>query len=154
MAVEVSGILVREDGVYCGPLPGCWEVGPRSKARGQRSRGVHDLLAYPGPIARPRSAASKGLENGAPASPSRYAEQAKDLPAAAQRPGAGAKVKLIDPDWLAEKILNACRRRRAELVVPAKARWLFALATLETTPRHFVPRALVQELAWRVPGAR
>jgi NAD(P)-dependent dehydrogenase (short-subunit alcohol dehydrogenase family) len=93
-------------------------------------RGLHVLLVCPGPIARPESAGSNRLENGAPASATRYAEQAKDLPPEARQPGGGAKVKLIDPDWLAEKILDTCRRRRSELVVPAKARLLFALAQL------------------------
>jgi hypothetical protein len=45
-------------------------------------------------------------------------------------PGAGAKLGAIDPDALAESILRACRKRKAELVVPGKARLLFALAQL------------------------
>jgi len=80
-------------------------------------QGVHTLLVCPGPIAR---------ADGGP----RYEEQAANLPPAAHRPGGGAKVKTIDPDHLARQILRACQRRKAELIVPAKARMLFALAQL------------------------
>jgi len=91
---------------YCQQLR--LELGPR---------GLHVLLACPGPIAR---------EENAP----RYTEQTADVPAEARRPGAGAKLRGIEPDWLAKKILTACEQRRSELVVPAKARLLFALAQL------------------------
>ena len=37
---------------------------------------------------------------------------------------------MIDPDWLARKIVQALERRRAELVVPAKARLLFAVSQI------------------------
>ncbi len=83
-------------------------------------QGLHVLLVCPGPIAR---------EDGGP----RYAEQAANLPKAAQRPGGGARIKTIDPDWLAQRIVWACQRRQTELVVPSKARWLFALAQLSPT---------------------
>jgi NAD(P)-dependent dehydrogenase (short-subunit alcohol dehydrogenase family) len=79
-------------------------------------RGLHVMLVCPGPIARvgagPRYAAAEGV------------------PEIAQRPGAGARVKAIDPDWLAGAILKACERRRPELVVPAKAKLLFAISQL------------------------
>ena len=45
-------------------------------------------------------------------------------------PGGGAKVTAIDPKILSAKILDACERRQPELVVPAKARLLFALSQL------------------------
>ena len=61
---------------------------------------------------------------------SRYADQTAGLPEHAQKPGGGAKLKLIDPDRLATRILDACRRRRPELVVPGKARLLFAVSQL------------------------
>ena len=81
------------------------------------SRGLHVLLVCPGPVARDdeRLYPLEGLE---------------DLPEEARRPGAGVKVGAISPEWLAQKILKACERRRPELVVPAKARLLFALAQL------------------------
>ena len=52
---------------------------------------------------------------------------------AARKPGAGAKVKGIDPQELAEKIVDAQRRRRDELMVPSKSRILFAIAQLSPT---------------------
>lgn len=79
--------------------------------------GAHVLLVCPGPIAR---------DNGAP----RYAENTPDVPVSAQRPGGGTKVTAIDPKILAAKILDACERRQPELIVPAKARFLFALSQL------------------------
>ncbi|HEY4232439.1 MAG TPA: SDR family NAD(P)-dependent oxidoreductase [Lacipirellulaceae bacterium] len=84
------------------------EIGPR---------GTHVLLVCPGPIA------------GDHAAP-RYASASPTLPAAAQRPGGGANVKAIDPNRLAAKILRACERRQPELIVPARARALFALSQL------------------------
>lgn len=79
--------------------------------------GLHTLLVCPGPIARQDDSA-------------RYAEQAQNLPAEANRPGGGAKLKGIDPDWLAKKILDACEQRRPELVVPWKVRLLCSLSQL------------------------
>jgi len=79
-------------------------------------RGVNTLLVSPGPIAHDDAA-------------DRYANQTANLPQAAARPG-GTRLKPIDPKWLAEKILRASERRQAELVVPGKARLLFALAQL------------------------
>jgi NAD(P)-dependent dehydrogenase (short-subunit alcohol dehydrogenase family) len=80
-------------------------------------RGLHVLLVCPGPIARrdPRLYPLEGLE---------------DVPHEARRPGAGVRVKAIPPEKLARAILRACERRQPELVMPAKARWLFALSQL------------------------
>jgi len=80
-------------------------------------QGLHVLLVCPGPIARPdeRLYPLEGL---------------KDLPESARRPGAGVKVGAIAPEKLARAILRACRRRQPELVVPGKARLLFALTQL------------------------
>jgi short-subunit dehydrogenase len=83
-------------------------------------KGLHTLLVCPGPIAR------DDRDQGA----ARYANQAPEVPAAAHQPGGGAKVRAIDPHWLAEKILRACLQRRAELVVPRRARLLFAISQL------------------------
>lgn len=80
------------------------------------SQGLHVLLVCPGPIRRDDAGA-------------RY-EPAGEMPEAARQPGGGVKLKGIDPDWLAERILLACERRKAELIVPAKARLLFAIAQL------------------------
>lgn len=80
-------------------------------------QGLHVLLVCPGPLAR----ADQGQ---------RYDQQATGLPDAARRPGGGAKVRAIDPNALAGRILRACERRRAELILPGKARLLFAISQL------------------------
>jgi uncharacterized protein len=79
--------------------------------------GLHVLLVCPGPIARSdaRLYPLEGLE---------------DIPERARRPGAGVHVRAIAPDKLAAAILHACERRQPELVMPGKARLLFALAQL------------------------
>ncbi len=79
--------------------------------------GMHILHVCPGPLKRDDS------------SP-RYTEAAENLPPEAQQPGAGAKLKGIDPTWLAERILLACEKRQVELVVPWKVRALLAISQL------------------------
>jgi short-subunit dehydrogenase len=79
--------------------------------------GLHTLLVCPGPIRRDDAG-------------SRYDSKAGDLPAAAREPGGGVKLKGIDPDWLARRILVACERRQAELIVPGRAKLLFAISQL------------------------
>ncbi len=83
--------------------------------------GLHVLLVCPGPIAHdePRAADSE-----------RAREDVGDIPESARKPGAGAKVKLLRPDVLAEKIVHACESRQPELVLPGKARLLFAISAL------------------------
>lgn len=80
-------------------------------------RGLHVLLVCPGPLLRDDAG-------------QRYAAQAGDLPESAKKPGGGVKIKGLDPDLLAQKILRACERRQLELIVPAKARILFVLNQL------------------------
>ena len=80
-------------------------------------RGLHVLLVLPGPIARDE--------------PRTYsAEKLASLPASARKPGGGAKVGLLRCDKLAGQILNACERRKPELVVPGRARLVFAISQL------------------------
>ncbi|MCL2347773.1 MAG: SDR family NAD(P)-dependent oxidoreductase [Planctomycetaceae bacterium] len=79
--------------------------------------GVHTLLVCPGPIKRD----SERLYP---------LEGTTGIPENALTPGAGVKVGEIDPQRLAAKILNACERRKPELVLPARARLLFAIAQL------------------------
>ena len=82
--------------------------------------GVHVMLVCPGPIARDDAG-------------TRYVAAAPGVPAEAQAPGAGARIKAIDPEGLAAHILRACERRKPELVVPDKARLLFAITQLSAT---------------------
>jgi NAD(P)-dependent dehydrogenase (short-subunit alcohol dehydrogenase family) len=77
--------------------------------------GLHVLLVCPGPLARDEQRTYG-------------AEHDPTLPASAAQPGGGAKTRLIDPRQLAERIVTACERRQLELIVPGKARLLFALA--------------------------
>ncbi len=80
-------------------------------------QGLHVLLVSPGPIARDE--------------PRTYgADKMKSLPASASKPGGGVKVNLIQADRLAQQILRACQRRKPELVVPGRARWIFAISQL------------------------
>lgn len=83
-------------------------------------RGLHTLLVCPGPITR----------DDAQATAARYAVQGSEVPAAAHQPGGGAKVRHIDPHRLADQILRACEKRRAELVVPWSPRLLFVAAQI------------------------
>ncbi|MEW4454249.1 SDR family NAD(P)-dependent oxidoreductase [Bremerella sp. JC817] len=79
--------------------------------------GIHVMLVCPGPIARDDAG-------------QRYADQTDGLPDSARKPGAGVKVKSIDPATLADTILKGCEKRQTEIVWPGKARLLFAIAQL------------------------
>jgi uncharacterized protein len=80
-------------------------------------RGLHVLLVSPGPIARDE--------------PRVYsAEKLASLPPGARKPGGGVKVGLLRPEKLAVQIVNACERRKPELVVPGRARLVFAISQL------------------------
>ena len=82
-----------------------------------QEKGLHVLLVCPGPVKRDN--------------PRLYPlKKAEGIPDSALLPGAGVKVGKIDPVRLAEKILVYCQKRKPELVIPAKARILFALSQL------------------------
>jgi NAD(P)-dependent dehydrogenase (short-subunit alcohol dehydrogenase family) len=80
-------------------------------------QGLHVLLVCPGPVERKdaRLYPLAGLEG---------------IPESARRPGGGVKTKAISPEKLADAILAACENRRPEIVMPGKARLLFAIAQL------------------------
>jgi uncharacterized protein len=80
-------------------------------------QGLHVLLVSPGPIRRDEPRVYTG-------------EKVDSIPTSARKPGAGVKVGLIDPERLANQIVDACQRRRAELVVPGRARVIFAITQL------------------------
>ncbi|MDR1492586.1 MAG: SDR family NAD(P)-dependent oxidoreductase [Planctomycetaceae bacterium] len=79
--------------------------------------GIHTLFVCPGPIQRD----SERLYQ---------LEGTEEIPENALKPGAGVKVGKISPQYLAAKILKACEKRKPELVIPARARLLFAIAQL------------------------
>jgi uncharacterized protein len=84
-------------------------------------QGLHVLLVCPGPIARDETRdALAQRERG----------DAHELPASARQPGAGVRISVLHPEDLAERIVRACERRQPELIVPGRARLLFALAAL------------------------
>lgn len=78
---------------------------------------VHCLFVCCGPIRREDAG-------------NRYDDQADGLDASARKPGAGVKLKGIDPHKLAEKIEAATRKRKPELIVPFYVRLLFTLQQL------------------------
>jgi short-subunit dehydrogenase len=118
--VQIGSLAARVASRYLGPYPASkfplvayaqqlrLELGPQ---------GLHVLLVCPGPLRRDDSG-------------QRYDDQAEALPPEARRPGGGARLKAIDPHDLARRIARACERRQPELVVPGKARLLFALSQL------------------------
>ncbi len=95
--------------------------------------GLHVLLVCPGPIARdePRRPDSE-----------RAQENVGDIPESARKPGAGVKVNLLRPEYLAERIIRACDRRDPELVVPGKARILFAVSALSARMGDWLVRKM------------
>jgi short-subunit dehydrogenase len=90
-------------------------------------RGLHVLLVCPGPIQ--RSDAGR-----------RYDHISEGIPERARGPGAGVKLRAIDPDRLARRVLRACEKRKPELVVPASARLLFAISQLSPTLGDWILR--------------
>lgn len=79
--------------------------------------GVNVLLVCPGPIRREDAG-------------QRYSSEAANLPESVKQPGGGVKLRGLDPKWLARRIVRACEQRETELVVPFKARLLFAIQQL------------------------
>ena len=104
-------------------------AGFTSQLRLEGPPNVHYLFVCPGPIASLNSKPRYDLSS--------------EMPEQAARPGAGAPVKLIDPDWLARKIVDACDTRKPELIIPSKTRFLFGL--LQLWPR--VGQALLKRIA-------
>lgn len=103
------------------PFVAPYAVGKRALAayheqvRLEGPQSIHYLFVCPGPIRRDDAGV-------------RYSDQTGGLPDAARQPGAGAPVKALDPDRLANQIVDACEKRKLELVVPFKSRILFAIA--------------------------
>lgn len=82
--------------------------------------GAHVLLVASGPIARATDDPATDRAQ------DRYAADvaASDLPAEAALPGGTRALKPLDPNSLAVRVLEACRRRTAELTVPGRAGFL------------------------------
>jgi short-subunit dehydrogenase len=78
---------------------------------------VHSLFVCPGPIQREDAA-------------TRYEREAENLEAGAAAPGAGVKISGTAPTIVAKRIVRALEKRKSELVIPRKARILFAILQL------------------------
>ena len=88
-------------------------------------RGLHTLLVCPGPIAR----------QDRPPSGARYSAEGSEVPAAAHQPGGGAKVRAINPHWLARKILRMRRAAGGARDSEARTATFCSFATLATVWR-------------------
>lgn len=86
-------------------------------------RGAHVLLVSPGPIRRADD------DPAAARAEDRYAADIVrgGLPPAAAAAGGTKALRRLDPDALARRVLEACRRRQSDLVVPGSARLLAGL---------------------------
>ncbi len=83
---------------------------------------IHVMLVCPGPIQREDAG-------------TRYQERIaqRGLSEGISKPGAGARVTAIDPNWLANRILRGVERREREIIVPWKAR--IAIFAASFSPR-------------------
>jgi NAD(P)-dependent dehydrogenase (short-subunit alcohol dehydrogenase family) len=117
--INIGSLASRSPGRYLGAYPASKYAlaAYTHQLRLELKNRVRVLLVCPGPMR--RDDAGK-----------RYAEQVTGLPPEAAAPGGGAKLKGLDTPQLAQKILTAAAAGRAELVVPSKARWLFAISQL------------------------
>lgn len=81
---------------------------------------VHSLFVCPGPIQRNDAA-------------TRYQQQSENMEAGVAAPGAGVKISGTAPTDVAKRIVWALEKRKSELVIPRKARILFA--ALQLSPK-------------------
>ena len=130
--VNIGSLASKSSSKFLGAYPASkFAVAAYSQQLRQElsEKGVHVLLVCPGPIARQDAG-------------TRYDDQTQDLPESARRPGGGVRLKGIPPDRLAGQILRACEHRKAELIVPAKARLLFALSQLSPKLGDWIVRRI------------
>lgn len=114
--VNIGSLAAKAVSRYLGAYPvSKFPVAAYSQQLRLEQSAVHVLLVCPGPIA--RSDAGRRYDK-------------TDVPAEAQQPGGGVKLKGLDPNVLSAAILTACERRQLELVMPFKAKLLFAIGQL------------------------
>jgi short-subunit dehydrogenase len=99
---------------------------------------LHVLLVCPGPIK--RSDAGQ-----------RYTSQTTGMSQSANRPGAGAPVAALCPDWLAKQIVRAVLRRRLQLIYPWKARVLILAQAISSRLGHWLALRLTARHRAAVP---
>ena len=118
--VNIGSLASKSPGKFLGPYPAskyavaAYTHQLRLELREER---VHVLLVCPGPIRREDAG-------------QRYDAQTAHLPPEARAPAGGTKLRGIEPSYLAERIVRACERREVEVVVPGKARLMFAISQL------------------------
>jgi uncharacterized protein len=83
--------------------------------------GIHVMLVCPGPIQRDDAG-------------TRYQEciVERGLSEGVSKPGGGARVKALDPDWLCQRILRGVERREREIIVPWKAKIAVIIGSIST----------------------
>ena len=98
--------------------------------------GIRVLLVCPGPIANLEHQGN--LEHAG-----RYDNLVvkRQLPDELKKPAGGKKVRSVDAEWIAEKILRAARDGSKELVVPSKVKLLVALGSLFPSFSDFLLRS-------------
>lgn len=80
-----------------------------------RDKGIHVALVSPGPIRRDDAG-------------SRYADRTVgSLPKSASAPGAGTKVKGLDPQRVANAVLKCAQKRRTDVILPSYLRILIVI---------------------------
>ncbi len=117
--VNIGSLASKTGGFYMGPYTASKFplTGYSHQLRLElESDGVNVLLVCPGPVTRRDSGPRYDVDD--------------NLPQSATQPAGGVKLKRLCPDRLAQKILRAIERRKAELVVPGSAKWLFALSQI------------------------
>ena len=101
-------------------------AGYTEQIRLEAAKRAHVLLVCPGPMERSDSG-------------NRYDDQ-MSIPESARQPGAGAPVKLLSPVNVARQVMSACEKRRNEIVIPGKVRWLSGLLQLFPNWGHRILR--------------
>lgn len=113
---SLAGIIAAPGmGAYSISKHGVVAMSRQLRVEWQRD-GISVLLVAPGPIKRSDSG-------------HRYDAlvEAKGLSSDLGKPGGGANLKAIDPQWLSQRVIRAIERHERELVIPSKARLLAAL---------------------------
>ena len=120
--INIGSLACKSGGMYIGAYP----AGKHALAAySQQLRMelatdfVDVLLVCPGPVDRRESRSETA----------QY-DISDSLPAVATGPGGGVRLKLIDPQRLAKQIIRACEKNKLELVVPRRAKLLFAISQL------------------------
>jgi short-subunit dehydrogenase len=120
--INIGSLACKSGGMYIGAYPaGKHPLAAYSQQlRMELAKDSVDvLLVCPGPVARTSPQAASAQQ-----------DIPNSLPASAAGPGGGVRLKLIDPQRLAQQIICACEKNKLELVVPRSAKLLFVISQL------------------------